>query len=402
LREICKNYGDKRCRFVVINLRNVFAALPIQKENCPFCKARTEQASDSNVAITMKTGLAFSQMITANLKSYCLMYIPEYTITNEILNNISGIGYAKAIIETTTILPNWEKQLVKDARLRTIQFGLELEGNTIPPNTIKKYLDGIETNPPLEIKNYNEALNHVRMLSKSNTLTENTIKNLHILLSDNMMTKTKQGVYRSTKINNTIDPEELLAEMVEFLDWYKSPDAKETQSIITAGIVRGYFEILHPFEHANSLVANLVTKLTLMTHRAAMKRYLCLEEFYSQNTLFFEQAIQSIKENDGDLTLWIEYFTQGFLHEMTKIKEKVLLLAKDTKVAKVTGRVKLTTRQERIVEYLQDYGILQNKDFPKLFPSKSEDTVLRDLKGLIDHGIVVKRGKTKSSRYELK
>jgi DeoR/GlpR family transcriptional regulator of sugar metabolism len=77
------------------------------------------------------------------------------------------------------------------------------------------------------------------------------------------------------------------------------------------------------------------------------------------------------------------------------------LLARDTKLAKATGRVKLSGRQQRIVEHLQDYGILQNKDFALIFPDVSEDSILRDLKALIAEGIVVKNGSTKSSRYEL-
>jgi DeoR/GlpR family transcriptional regulator of sugar metabolism len=62
----------------------------------------------------------------------------------------------------------------------------------------------------------------------------------------------------------------------------------------------------------------------------------------------------------------------------------------------------VSERQERIIEYLQDYGMLQNKDFPRIFPNISEDTVLRDLKVLIDMGIIQKTGSTKSSRYVLR
>jgi len=44
---------------------------------------------------------------------------------------------------------------------------------------------------------------------------------------------------------------------------------------------------------------------------------------------------------------------------------------------------------------------MQNKDFPKLFPGVSEDSILRDIKVLLNQGIVVKTGSTKSSMYEL-
>ena len=87
--------------------------------------------------------------------------------------------------------------------------------------------------------------------------------------------------------------------------------------------------------------------------------------------------------------------------EVSTVSQNVKLLAKDTKIAKATEN-KSNSRQERIIEYLQDYGVLQNKDFSTLFPDISEDTILRDLKTLVDMDIVQKLGSTKSSRYELK
>jgi len=84
-----------------------------------------------------------------------------------------------------------------------------------------------------------------------------------------------------------------------------------------------------------------------------------------------------------------------------KKREEILLLSKDTKILQASGSAELTERQEIIVAYLQDYGKIQNKDFEIILPNVSEDSVLRDLKVLMDKGIVVKKGKTKSSRYEL-
>ncbi len=113
------------------------------------------------------------------------------------------------------------------------------------------------------------------------------------------------------------------------------------------------------------------------------------------------EALNGINFEDNDYTQWIEYFSEAFATQASTAQEKVKLLAKDTKVAKASGRNKLSPRQERIVEHLQDYGLLQNSDFTKLFPEKSGDSILRDLKALLDKGIVKKMGSTKSSRYEL-
>jgi len=133
-----------------------------------------------------------------------------------------------------------------------------------------------------------------------------------------------------------------------------------------------------------------------------------LEMAYCKDIAGYRKAQKSLeqketsKEGEEDLTEWIDFYLGTMASEATEKKEEILLLSKDTKIAAATGKAKLSRRQEDIIVYLQDYGMLQNKDFEGLFPRISEDTVLRELKKLVSGGIVVKKGKTKSSRYELK
>ena len=127
----------------------------------------------------------------------------------------------------------------------------------------------------------------------------------------------------------------------------------------------------------------------------------CFEEYFEKTKREYENKLSELLLISPDFTPWIEYFTEGISIAASNTKEKVKLLARDTKIAKATGRIKFSTRQERIVEYLQDYGILQNKDFARVFPDISEDSILRDLKVLIEKGVVQKSGSTKSSLYEL-
>ena len=62
----------------------------------------------------------------------------------------------------------------------------------------------------------------------------------------------------------------------------------------------------------------------------------------------------------------------------------------------------LNERQIKIVEYIENTGFFTNKSFKELFPMISEDTVLRDLKDLIEKGIIKKEGVTKAARYILR
>jgi len=103
------------------------------------------------------------------------------------------------------------------------------------------------------------------------------------------------------------------------------------------------------------------------------------------------------------MTTWLEYFTYGASIEFARVKDKILKLSKDAKLKEKFGgrQIFLTDRQIKLIEYMQDIGYIQNQAFPTLFPHLSEDSVLRDIKELIDNKLVKKIGKTKAARYVL-
>lgn len=323
------------------------------------------------------------------------MFIPEYTITSNILNNIANVEYGKAIIENTTIFPNWQKQMQKEAKILFIEALMLSLGRRIEQKDIKAHIDDIKgTNTPIEVKGLSNSMELAEIISRNLELEETDLKEIYKTFTGNPPS------YRQTKLPERIPPEEILAKTVEFMDWYNSLDSKETHTMIRAGILRAYLELLSPFENKNVWVAAITSLISLRFDGYDIKGYLCLENYFENNKRDFSKAFSSIKEED--FTEWLEFYTAAFSSSVTNLKEKTLLLSRDTKVAKASGNADLTERQERIVEYLQDYGSMQNKNFPTIFPSISEDSVLRDLKVLLDKGIIVKRGKTKNSRYELR
>ena len=107
--------------------------------------------------------------------------------------------------------------------------------------------------------------------------------------------------------------------------------------------------------------------------------------------------MQSVGKNDGDLTKWLEYFTEGLAIELSKIKDRVERISIDAKLREKLGGkpIMLSDRQLKIIEYIQKTGYLQNKAFGGLFPMVSEDTILNELKGLQKVGIIRKQGKPK-------
>jgi Fic family protein len=151
-------------------------------------------------------------------------------------------------------------------------------------------------------------------------------------------------------------------------------------------------------------VARGLAILVLFKHGYDVKRFFSLEEHYDREPIRYYEALQSVAKLDGDLTGWLEYFTEGLAIELTRIKEKVKSLSTDLKIKKSLGgqQLSLSERQIKIVEFIQENGFLQNKAFFELFPMISEDTVLREIADLVNKGIITKEGSTKGARYVLK
>lgn len=329
------------------------------------------------------------------------MFIPEYSLTNKIVKNIAVVEYSKALIDSTAILPTWQKQLEKEAKLKTIVAMMRMKKLTVNVDIIKKFVDKLDKNSQIELSNISDGLDLGNDLASSSELDEDILKTLHACLSKGIVPEKGLGSYRSKKLINAVEPEIILPSMVELFDWYNSLEAQETHALVVAAAVKARLEAIQPFETTNTWVTDITVRMLLKARGYNFNNYTSIESRYDNTKQQYEQKLLTVIPFNADLTEFIEYFTEEMAHEVGNVKEKVALLARDTKLAKASGRVKLSDRQQRIIEYLQDYGLLQNKDFVRVFPDVSEDSILRDLKTLINEGIVVKNGSTKSSRYEL-
>lgn len=337
------------------------------------------------------------------------MYLPEYTITNKILNHVATFEYVQAIAETKVILPSWRKKLQKEATVNFYKKNLNLLGIEVDIQEIKKFTDGIAKNPAELLKNIKMSIEKVQNLGQGLETGEENLQELHAILTGQMHNEAQPQIYRQTKTTETsTSPEEILAEIVELMDWLNSLDGQETHPLIGAGIVKARIIQIRPYQNYNELMGNLLSWQILHASNNTLQGFMHPEMAYMNDPAGYRQARGALQrqilqnKEENDLTDWLTFYLGTIAREAGTKKEEILLLSKDTKIAKASGRAKLSKRQEKIVAYLQDYGMLQNKDFPKIFPQISEDTVLRELKKLIKKDIVVKRGKTKSSRYELK
>lgn len=345
-----------------------------------------------------------------------LMFLPSFTITNKILTNIAKIEAAEEIIKNAPLLPLWEKQFKQEAIVRAVYHGTHLEGNLLNKEEAKDVLLGKEVaarpRDIQEVINYRKVIEFIDEEAKKRIekITEQSIKKLHKIITDKLLPPEEQGEYRKKQVvirnSQTGEvtfrpppPIEVPFLMREFVYWLNTWDFQKIHPVLKAGISHHELVRIHPFLDGNGRVARILATLILFLGGYDIRRFFSLEEYYDKDAASYYENLQ--RASSGDLTSWLEYFTLGAASEFERIKEKVLKLSKDIKLKQKIGgqQIFLTERQMKIVEYIQEVGYLQNQAFKTLFPDISEDTVLRDLKDLVNRGLIKKVGSTKNARY---
>ncbi len=356
------------------------------------------------------------------------MYSPKFTISNKILKNIGIIEAAKEVIDHAPLLPYYEKKFRDDAVVRTVHYGTHIEGNELNLDQAEKVLAGEDVvareRDIQEVINYRKAMEYIGEAQNANLKAQNNssklkieideeiIKHTHKITLHKILPEEKCGAYRKKQVivkNNqtgevSFRPPAAIAvpyQLKDLLVFINRLDNQDIHPVLKSGIVHYELVRIHPFIDGNGRVARALSTLILFLEGYDIRKFFSLEEYFDSNAGQYYKALQSVEKRDGDLTHWLEYFTQGLAIELSKIKEKVEKISVDGKLREKLGGkpIMLTDRQLKIIEYIQKTGYLQNKAFESLFPMVSEDTILNELKPLLKNNIIKKQGVTKSARY---
>jgi Fic family protein len=133
------------------------------------------------------------------------------------------------------------------------------------------------------------------------------------------------------------------------------------------------------------------------------KRFFSLEQYFDSDVEAYYNALLSV-QNSGtnDLTYWLEYFCYGLAIEIDKVRQQVTRLSKDLKLKKQLGeQVALSERQIILLELFQQQEHVTSEDMKAVLPNVSVDTILRDIKDLIEKRVIEKFGVTKGVHYRL-
>ncbi|MFA5750679.1 MAG: Fic family protein [Candidatus Paceibacterota bacterium] len=342
------------------------------------------------------------------------MFKPNYTITNKLLGNIKRIGE----IVTTLNNLNFPKvvlfEMEKRAREISSYSSTSIEGNPLPLTDVKRILKNkpkFIRDSEKEVINYNNALITLDEYIKKNkiNLTTQLLEKIQKMVTNGLIDKNHLGHIRKEPVfvNNPrtrktiyLPPEQKnVRGMLGELFLYLKANKKNIDPLILAGIFHKQFVIIHPFIDGNGRTARLVTKALLAQMGLNTFNLFSFENYYNKNvSLYFQKVGLSgdyydIKDKI-DFTLWLEYFTDGIIDELLRVKKEL-----ENEVINPIDDLK--DYHKKILEYIKKNGYITDKIYSKI-SNRAKPTRHLDLRKLIKLGLIRKEGKGRATYYKLK
>jgi Fic family protein len=190
-------------------------------------------------------------------------------------------------------------------------------------------------------------------------------------------------------------------EMDRFLDWLNNNN--EIDLVLKSAIAHLWFIIIHPFDDGNGRIARAISDLLLARSDNSSQRFYSLSsQILSERKVYYD-ILQKIQYKEGEITEWIIWFLNCLYRALKNTEETIKKVLYKADFWDKHKNTELNSRQRLMLNKLLDgfEGKLKTSKWAKITKC-SQDTALRDIKDLIEKGIL-RREKSggRSTNYEL-
>jgi Fic family protein len=339
---------------------------------------------------------------------------PRFAITHSISNSLSKIDRAQGFLEGARLSEEWIQERRDRALVLEAHHTTHIEGSQLTLDQSEKLLSGkhVENADPddiQEVLNYQRAFEFVSQPTiYSEPMTEETILKIHELLVEGVRGgEASPGRFRE-KQNWIVDmstmkavytpspPNEVPGLMDEMIEWLN--DKHDFHPVLLAGIAQFQFVHIHPFLDGNGRAARLLSTLSLYRAGYDFKQLFSISEYYDRDRPAYYEAIQSVRENKMDMTGWLEYFCHGLAIQTQEVQESGIQYER---IAKISEKYSLSNRQMSIMKIIIENREVGIKDLDEIFQDINRRTLQRELKKMVEIGLLKISGHTNQLHYHI-
>ena len=198
-----------------------------------------------------------------------------------------------------------------------------------------------------------------------------------------------------------VRPEMVKTEMDKFLDWFNNENCLDP--VLKAGIAHFWFIIIHPFDDGNGRIGRAITDMLLARAEGSGERFYSMSSQILAERKRYYEILQKVQHSLGDITEWIYWFLDCLKKAMLATESTTQKILRKAEFWKLHEHTPINERQRLILNTLFDNfeGKLQTSKWAKITKT-SADTALRDIKDLIEKGILKQTDERgRNANYEL-
>ncbi|OGQ57913.1 MAG: hypothetical protein A3I75_04490 [Deltaproteobacteria bacterium RIFCSPLOWO2_02_FULL_50_16] len=342
------------------------------------------------------------------------MFLPQYTITHRLLENIKKISIIINNLNNTHFPDVIQVEFEKRANSLSAHASTSIEGNPLPLTEVRKILKSHPRHirdSEREVLNYNNALKKLNAPIKKRRVKFDLpfILKLHKEIMEGLLDKFRCGKLREEPVFVN-DPREgqpiylppdhgdvpkLVSELINFVD----EGQDELDALIMAGIFHKQCVIIHPFIDGNGRTTRLATKAILANMGLDTFNLFSFENYYNRNVSQYFKKVGVTGNyyeiaNKMDFTEWLEYFSDGIIDELLRVE-------KELKVTTATPETTIKPYHATMIDHIKSHGFITDNEYSKLV-NRAKATRNLDFNKLISMKLIEKTGKGKSTYYKLK
>jgi Fic family protein len=197
------------------------------------------------------------------------------------------------------------------------------------------------------------------------------------------------------------DADRVAREVVAFLDWFNAGSVIDP--VVRAGIAHFWFVTIHPFDDGNGRIARAIGDMVLSRADGTKDRFYSMSAGIEAERKEYYRELESAQQGDLDITRWLAWFL-GCLDRAIDGADKTLAsVLRKAKLWQWINQRPVNDRQRKVINRMLDNfkGHLSTSKYAKLAKC-SADTALRDIRELLDRGVLVKNpGGGRSTSYRL-
>jgi len=334
-----------------------------------------------------------------------MSFTPRFTISHPITAAITRIERARGFLDAARLSEDWVREMGARALVLEAHYTTHIEGTRLTLDQAERLWAG-ERVPEADPDDTRELLNYrrafelvVEQVGSGGPVTEGLIREIHKRLVEGVRGgSAAPGKYRHVQnyvVNSATrevvytpppahDVPILMRELVQWLN-----DEREIHPVLVSGAAQFQLVHIHPFLDGNGRTSRLLSTLCLYRAGYDFKRLFTISEYYDRDRAAFYRAIQSVRERDMDLTGWLEFFTDGLSTQLAEVQARGERVIRRDVLAREHG---LSDRQAQALGHILDHERLTIQELQDLCPGVNRRTLQRDLKSMLDKGLLVERG----------